>query len=137
MSHLLSTFFYVGYLRPAPGTWGSLVALIIAYIIARYTGYLALAFAILLVFAIGWITITLQASCTRRHDPKEIVIDEFIGQSIPILTVYSFMIEGNLEHFILYSFISFILFRFFDILKPFPINIIDKNMKIFSKHILL
>ena len=85
MSHLLSTFFYVGYLRPAPGTWGSLVALIIAYIIARYTGYLALAFAILLVFAIGWITITRQASRTGRHDPTEIVIDEVVGQWISVL----------------------------------------------------
>ena len=62
-------------------------------------------------------------------DAKEIVIDEFIGQSIPILTIYNFVQKNNVGDFILYTFISFIFFRIFDIVKPFPINKIDQNMK--------
>ena len=62
-------------------------------------------------------------------DAKEIVIDEFIGQSIPILTIYNFVPKNNIGDFILYTFISFILFRIFDILKPYPINKIDKDIK--------
>ena len=77
----------------------------------------------------------------KISDPKEIVIDEFIGQSIPIISYYYFhffvandsfknaTIFFNLEPFIPWIITSFILFRFFDILKPYPINIIDKKMK--------
>ena len=77
----------------------------------------------------------------KISDPKEIVIDEFIGQSIPIISYYYFQffvandsfknatIFFNLEPFIPWIITSFILFRFFDILKPYPINIIDKKMK--------
>jgi thiamine biosynthesis protein ThiS len=62
-------------------------------------------------------------------DAKEIVIDEFIGQAIPILTIYNFIGKNNNSNFIFYTMIAFLLFRLFDILKPFPINKIDKNMK--------
>ena len=62
-------------------------------------------------------------------DAKEIVIDEFIGQSIPILTIYALIEKNNFDHFILYTFISFVLFRIFDILKPYPISKIDTEMK--------
>merc|ERR1712127_689978 len=62
-------------------------------------------------------------------DAKEIVIDEFIGQAIPILTIYSILNFREIGYFIFYTLISFILFRFFDILKPYPIYIVDKNMK--------
>ena len=76
------------------------------------------------------------AKLFKKKDPKEIVIDEFIGQSIP-LTFYffqGFISIKELTFFKGYSFegwiiISFILFRFFDIVKPFPINIVDKKMK--------
>jgi len=62
-------------------------------------------------------------------DSKEIVIDEFIGQSIPVMTIYFFLQKNDFENFILYTLFSFILFRFFDIIKPYPINLIDRNMK--------
>ena len=57
------------------------------------------------------------------------MIDEFIGQSIPLLTIYNLIEKNNLNHFIFFTFISFVLFRIFDILKPYPINKIDKLMK--------
>ena len=64
-------------------------------------------------------------------DSKEIVIDEFLGQSIPIIFFYIIFYEGSVStnFFLIIVFLSFIGFRFFDILKPYPINHIDKNMK--------
>jgi phosphatidylglycerophosphatase A len=62
-------------------------------------------------------------------DSSKIVVDEFIGQSIPILTIYNYIPKNNIGTFILYIVISFILFRFFDIAKPYPANKIDKEMK--------
>ena len=62
-------------------------------------------------------------------DAKEIVIDEFIGQSIPILTIYSFIEKNDNSNFIFFTMVSFLLFRLFDIIKPYPINKIDINMK--------
>ena len=64
-------------------------------------------------------------------DSKEIVIDEFLGQSIPILFFYTIFYEGSVSNafFFIIVFLSFVGFRFFDILKPYPINYVDKNMK--------
>jgi|TARA_Y100001949_G_scaffold71746_1_gene60896 phosphatidylglycerophosphatase A len=64
-------------------------------------------------------------------DSKEIVIDEFLGQSIPIIFFYIIFYEGSVStnFFFIIVFLSFIGFRFFDILKPYPINYVDKNMK--------
>jgi len=62
-------------------------------------------------------------------DAKEIVIDEFIGQSIPILSFYSFLEKENINMFIIVAFASFVLFRIFDIFKPYPINLIDQKLK--------
>ena len=64
-------------------------------------------------------------------DAKEIVIDEFLGQSIPILFFYIIFYEGSVSNtfFLIIVFLSFIGFRFFDIFKPYPIDYVDKNMK--------
>ena len=64
-------------------------------------------------------------------DSKEIVIDEFLGQSIPIIFFYIIFYEGSVStnFFFIIVFLSFIGFRFFDILKPYPINYVDENMK--------
>ena len=64
-------------------------------------------------------------------DSKKIVIDEFLGQSIPILFFYIIFYEGSVSNtfFLIIVFLSFVGFRFFDILKPYPINYVDKNMK--------
>tara|TARA_Y100001980_G_C14327138_1_gene145790 strand:- start:226 stop:549 length:324 start_codon:yes stop_codon:yes gene_type:complete len=64
-------------------------------------------------------------------DSKKIVIDEFIGQSIPLIFFYIILFEAlsSTQFFFIIMLVSFIGFRFFDILKPFPINYIDKNIK--------
>ena len=63
-------------------------------------------------------------------DPKEVVVDEFIGQSIPIC-LYEVAHEGAKEtnEVLTFYFIMFILFRIFDITKPYPVSYYDKNFK--------
>ena len=82
-----------------------------------------------LIFIYSVYAIDLFKNSFTEIDAREIVIDEFIGQAIPILTIYNFFEQQDVGYFIIYTFVSFILFRFFDIIKPYPINIIDKNMK--------
>ena len=66
----------------------------------------------------------------KRQDPKEVVIDEFIGQSIPIC-LYEVAHEGSksTNDILTFYFIMFILFRIFDITKPYPVSYYDKNFK--------
>ncbi len=65
-----------------------------------------------------------------NKDPKEVVIDEFIGQSIPIC-LYEIAHErsNDTNETLTFYFIMFILFRIFDIVKPYPVNYYDKNFK--------
>ena len=66
----------------------------------------------------------------ENKDPKEVVIDEFIGQSIPIC-LYEIAHEGTKEtdKVLIFYFVMFILFRIFDIVKPYPVSYYDKNFK--------
>ena len=125
MSQLVVTFFYVGYLRPAPGTWGSLVALIIAYGIVQYTGVLGLSCATVLAFAIGWIAITAQISKTKIHDPSEIVIDEVVGQWVAVLPLAIWPLDNGISLF--YWALAFLIFRLLDIKKPSLIGWADRK----------
>ena len=86
---------------------------------------LVLIFIIILVYSIT--LIDKLSKNFEDKDPKEIVIDEFIGQSIPLLALWEYARSNNEEY--LPFFLVFIFFRIFDITKPFPINIIDKQMK--------
>ena len=120
----------VGNSRYAPGTVASFMTCLIY--ICFYNFQVSIFFLILnivLIFVFSVYAIDIFKTSFSEIDAKEIVIDEFIGQSIPILTIYIFVKENNLNYFILYTLISFILFRIFDIWKPYPINIIDKKMK--------
>ena len=145
----------IGYFKYAPGTLASFITCIIYYLIYMSGFYLFLlhynptyVVLFLIIITISSINIINDhsfrdkfAKLFKKKDPNEIVIDEFIGQSIPIIS-YSyldFFVHGssfdafftffNGRPFIGWIITSFILFRFFDILKPFPINIIDKKMK--------
>ena len=135
------TMFGIGYFKYAPGTAASFVTCIIFYLLyasSFYLGqgkiYIVCILLIILVYSI--IIIDKLSYIFKKKDPEEIVIDEFIGQSIP-LTPYFFHRFFSIEEvyfffgwpFLGWIIISFILFRFFDIAKPFPINIVDKKMK--------
>ena len=120
----------IGNSKYAPGTIASFITCVIYiwfYVLQVNIFFLILAVTILFIFSV--FAIDNSKNLFSEIDAKEIVIDEFIGQSIPVLTIYSFVEKNNLSHFILYTLISFILFRIFDICKPYPINRIDEKMK--------
>ena len=123
----LLTMFGIGHIKYAPGTVASFVTCLIYYpliLIKINFIYLLIIFLILLIYSI--ILIDKLSHHFKEKDPKEIVIDEFIGQSIPLIFMSEYIISSK-NPFLF--FLAFFLFRFFDILKPFPINIINKKMK--------
>ena len=121
------SIFFVGYIKFASGTWGSLAAMLILYPIIKYTNLsleiLIIIFIIL--FFISNLFINFFSNFTNSNDSKHIVIDELLGIFI-ILIFYDFIFIYN--DFITLILIFFI-FRLFDILKIFPANYIDKNLK--------
>ena len=83
---------------------------------------------IIFIFSFSAITAYIQDS--ENKDPKEVIIDEFIGQSIPIfLYEISHGTEKSSDESVIFYAVCFILFRFFDIAKPFPVSFFDKNFK--------
>ena len=131
MSRIICTILFVGFFPVAPGTLASFVALLIAYFIYSFGGFLLLLAFTVFSFIFGLYFISKYISEYHKPaDPKEIVIDEVIGQSIPI---YMYEIaHGTTKDFnesILFYTYIFILFRFFDIKKPFPINFFDRKFK--------
>jgi len=129
IARLVATVLGVGNLRPAPGTWGSLVALPLAYAILMAGGWVALVVCIALAFGAGlWAT----GEVTRgsgNHDPSEVVIDEVVGQWIALLPVaYGAAMMGASPERLWPGWIAaFVLFRLFDIWKPGPVGWADRR----------
>jgi phosphatidylglycerophosphatase A len=129
------TFFGIGYIKIASGTFASLVTSIIFFYLFR--SYIAidyfqiLCLATLFVFIYSLYAIKNLKNEFDEIDASEIVIDEVVGQTIPILLIeYIAFSQSKLLGADLYLYIvSFFLFRFFDIFKPFPIGYFDKNYK--------
>ena len=122
--------FGLGNSKYAPGTAASFVTCLIYIFFFNFQidiVFLILGVSLISIYSVY--SIDKFKNSFSETDAKEIVIDEFIGQSIPVLTIYSFLEKNNLDGFILYTFTSFILFRIFDIYKPYPINKIDQNIK--------
>ena len=127
---LILTMFGIGRSKYAPGTAASFVTfLMYVWFYNKQVNTLYLIISIFTLFIFSVYSIDVYKNSFSETDAKEIVIDEFIGLSIPILTIYGFLEKNNLNHFILYAFFSFILFRIFDIWKPYPINKVDKELK--------
>ena len=127
---LILTMLGIGNSKYAPGTVASFVTCVLY--IWSYNSQVNITLLILnvfLIFIFSVYSIENFRNLFSNVDAKEIVVDEFIGQSIPVLTVYNLVEKNNLNHFILYTFVSFVLFRIFDILKPYPISKIDTEMK--------
>ena len=130
LNMLLLTMFGIGNSNYAPGTSASFVTCFIYICFYLYQiNIFILFFIVIFIFIFSVYSIESFQNSFQKIDAKEIVIDEFIGQSIPLLTIYNLIEKNNLNHFIFFTFISFVLFRIFDILKPYPINKIDKLMK--------
>ena len=132
LNTLFVTMIGLGKIPKIPGTFGSLATIIILYFffhILNLSSSLIL-ILLLIIFIISFSAITNYIKDNENKDPKEVVVDEFIGQSIPI---YLYEVSHNTvkdsQEAILFYLYIFILFRFFDIKKPFPINIFDKKFK--------
>ncbi len=132
INYLFVTFFGLGTIRYAPGTVTSLITTILLYSffhILNFRSNIILLFLII-IFLYSFFAISEYIRENENKDPKEVVIDEVIGQSIPIyLYEISHGAEKDPHESILFYLYIFILFRFFDIKKPFPISIFDKKFK--------
>jgi len=127
---LILTMFGLGNSRYAPGTVASFVTCLIYIVLFNYkVNILILIGLVSLIFLYSIFILDELKNSFSEIDAKEIVIDEFVGQSIPLLSIYNLVLFNNINNFILYTFSVFFLFRLFDIFKPYPINIIDKKIK--------
>jgi len=129
---LLVTMFGLGKIRFMPGTFGSLATTIILFYLFHSLNISSSTILIgwTIIFIYSFYAVSTHTKDSKNKDPGEIIIDEFLGQSIPI---YLYEIshgtsKENAEAIIYYS-LFFILFRYFDIMKPFPVSFFDKNFK--------
>ena len=129
---LFVTLFGIGKLKKIPGSYASLATTIFLFFVFHILNFSAniVLIGIIIIFLISLYAVNVFIKNLDDKDPKEIVIDEFIGQSIPIY-LYEIAHEGAKEtnEVLTFYFIMFILFRIFDIIKPYPVNYYDKNFK--------
>ncbi len=128
MTHLIATFFYVGHLRPAPGTWGSLAALPAGWAIYTLFGPWGLIAGIVASYALGVWATGVETRGKDSHDPSEIVIDEVCGQWIALLPLAFGAARQDVDILALWPgwIAAFALFRLFDITKWGPIGWADR-----------
>ncbi len=124
--------FSLGKINYLPGTFGSLATVIFLFICFHILNVSSNIILLILVviFTYSFIAIKNYTENNENKDPEEIIIDEFIGQTIPIyLYEISHGTEKSIDQAIIIYTLSFILFRFFDIVKPFPVSYFDKKHK--------
>jgi len=126
MSHLIATFFYVGHMRHAPGTWGSLAALLVGFALVHISGATGLSIGIIASFLLGWWATAAETKGKKDHDPSEIVIDEVAGQWIATLPLAIW--PQTFEIAIWYWLLAFAGFRLFDITKPGLVGWADRQV---------
>ena len=120
LNKFISTFFYIGFLRPAPGTWGSIAGIILAFILLITIDFFFFCLILLFTILIGfWSTKNYIEENSERSDPSEVVIDEVIGQWIAVLPIgYVLKIAENSSAELWFVWLwAFVSFRFFDIIK--------------------
>ena len=129
---LLVTMFGLGKIKFMPGTIGSLVTIIILFYLFHSLNISSNNILIgwIMIFIYSFYAVSTHTKDSKNKDPGEIIIDEFLGQSIPIyLYEISHGTTKESDEAIIYYALFFILFRYFDIMKPFPVNFFDKNFK--------
>jgi phosphatidylglycerophosphatase A len=129
LDHLIATVIGIGHLRPAPGTWGSLAALPMAWAIHVIGGFPLLLTGAVATFAIGWWATGRMTAGRDDHDPSEIVIDEVAGQFIALMPLSYAAWSRGLDITALWPgwIAGFVLFRVFDIWKPGPVGWADRR----------
>ena len=132
INFLFVTLFGIGKIKKIPGSFASLVTTIFLFFLFHILNISLniVLICVIIIFFISLYAVNIFIKDLDNKDPKEVVVDEFIGQSIPIC-LYEIAHEGTKEtdQVLTYYFIMFILFRIFDITKPFPVSYYDKNFK--------
>ena len=132
LNTLFVTMFGLGRVKIIPGTFGSLATIILLYFFFHTLNVSSniILLGLIIIFTYSFSAVATHIKDSENKDPKEVVIDEFIGQSIPIyLYEISHGTEKSPDEAIIFYCICFVLFRFFDIAKPFPVSFFDKNFK--------
>lgn len=132
---IISTFFGSGYVSKIPGTFASFLTTVLLYFCFEILNFQNLIFIILFFFILlfyAFYAVKDSEKMFKIKDPKEIVIDEVLGQTIPLIFIV-YLNQNNKTSLDLevYYFLSFIFFRFFDIFKPFPVSYFDRKYKNF------
>ena len=120
LAKYLVTLFGIGFIPFAPGTLGSLCAIFVWYLSITFLNIYFFYLILIIVFFSSFILVDIYIKFEKKEDPSEVIIDEFIGQSLPLI----FLLEFNIFEVLL----VFCAFRFFDIYKIYPINIAE-NME--------
>jgi len=132
------TMFGIGYIKFASGTFASFTTCLFFFILFKFKiiffeniNFFNVLIFLIGIFLIGIFLINNIKNNFNKKDAREIVIDEFLGQSFVLLSLFFMPISLNSldKNMIFYFLASFFLFRFFDIIKPFPINLIDKKLQ--------
>jgi len=131
-NYLFVTCFGIGSFRFAPGTITSFITTVFLFslfhILNLSNNTILLPF--LFIFVYSFYAVSEYIKDNENKDPKEIVVDEFIGQFIPIyLYEIAHGTMKNSQEAVLFYLYIFILFRYFDIKKPFPVSYFDKKFK--------
>lgn len=119
ISKIISTFFYIGFFPKAPGTVASLVTVLFWVLFISFNIKPYFIIIVLILFILSFYFVDEYLLDNESKDPEEVVIDEVVGQSIPLIAI-------PFSDDLVTIFLIFIFFRFFDILKIYPINLIEK-----------
>ena len=132
INFLFVTLFGIGKIKIVPGSFASLATTLFLFFLFHVLNVSPniVLFLVIIIFFISLYAVNIFIKDLTNKDPKEVVIDEFIGQSIPI---YLYEVAHNIpketDQILKFYFIMFILFRIFDIIKPYPVSYYDKNFK--------
>ena len=132
INFLFVTLFGIGKIKKIPGSFASLATALFLFFLFHILNVSPnmVLFSIIVIFFISLYAVSIFIKDLPNKDPKEIVIDEFIGQSIPIcLYEVAHDMPKETDQVLKFYFIMFVLFRIFDIAKPFPVSYYDKNFK--------
>ena len=130
MRRLLTSCFGLGWLPVAPGTWGSLPPVMLFALMCYFSSSAAAISIIMAVLALVGSVVCIKfapaiVAATDETDPREVVADEFSGQAVTFL----FIAAVPISNIWVTGLLGFLLFRFFDILKPWPIRKFEKLPK--------
>ena len=132
INFLFVTLFGIGKIKKIPGSIASLATTLFLFFLFHILNISPniVLIALIIIFFISLYTVNIFIKDLENKDPKEVVIDEFIGQSIPLcLYEVAHNVPKETSEILKFYFIIFILFRIFDITKPFPVSYYEKNFK--------